>query len=51
LVVLSLLLFAESPKILQKMLEVVFKYSRKYSFVLIKISNVMIFGRKCRQKF
>ena len=58
--VVSLLLFAddivlvaENPRMLQKMLDVVYKYSRKYRFRFNQDkSNVMFFGRKSKkQKF
>ena len=57
-VVLSLLLFAddivlvaESAKMLQKMLDVVYRYSKAYRFCFNKDkSNVMVFGRKTGQK-
>jgi len=40
-------LVAEDPKMLQRMLDVVYKYSRKYRFRVNKDkSNVMVFGRK-----
>ena len=57
--VVSLLLFAddivlvaENAKMLQKMLDVVYAYSREYRFTFnIDKSNVMIFGRKGKHKF
>ena len=58
--VVSLLLFAddivliaENPEMLQKMLDVVYKYSRKYRFKFNSgKSEIMIFGRKKeKQKF
>jgi len=59
-ILLSLLLFAddivlvaESEEMLQKMLDVVYQYSRKYRFLFNQgKSNVMIFGRRRgREKF
>jgi hypothetical protein len=59
-ILLSLLLFAddivlvaESEEMLQKMLDVVYQYSRKYRFLFNQgKSNVMIFGRRSgREKF
>ena len=48
----DIVLVAESPKMLQKMLDVVYAFSRKYRFRFNqKKSNVMIFGRKCSDKF
>ena len=45
-------LVAENAKMLQKMLDVVYAYSREYRFTFnIDKSNVMIFGRKGKHKF
>ena len=53
-IIVSLLLFAddivliaESPQMMQKMLDVVYNYSKKYRFRFNQSkSNIMIFGRK-----
>jgi len=58
-IIVSLLLFAddivliaESPQMMQKMLDVVYNYSKKYRFRFNQSkSNIMIFGRKCNEKF
>jgi len=48
----DIVLVAENPRMLQKMLDVVYKYSRRYRFRFNQEkSNVMIFGRKCKKRF